>query len=180
MKLAGARYKPTNWDRACTLQQVCGSFPQLALAPKLVSAVGWGTWTSGQHVNTLSSSLTVRHTSSEPFYILKLPLSQKGQEILVNSSPSFPLTHCDFALEVQLIWVRPCPLKPLKPVTDLFLSDTVPKLISISTLWKNVIMNLQPLRFLDFVTKLTFLCLSIFFPSLNRWHLHFRKTQKWI
>lgn len=178
MRLAGARYKPTNWNRACTLQQICGSFPQLALAPKLVSAVGWGAWTSEQHVNTLSSSLTVCHTSSEPFNLLKLPLSQKGQEILVNSSPSFPLTHCDFAFEAQPVWICPCPL--MKPVTDLFSSDTVSKLISISTVWKNAITILQPLKFLAFVIKLTFLCLNIFSPSLNKWHLCIRKTQKCI
>lgn len=112
-----------SWERAYTLQQICGSFPQLSLAPKLISAVGWGTWTSQQHENTLYSWLTfpTSYTPSEPFYMLKFPLSKKEQGNFSEFQPilsSNSLWFCFWG--TASLWV--CPL--MKSVTGLFSSDS--------------------------------------------------------
>lgn len=106
-------------ESACTLRQVCGSLRHLLLAPLLLSVLGWGTWTSEQHLNALSSSLTLSHqlhifrllllglpfhtnlswptghvhiyaeVCEQTFYKLEFPLSQKGQGNFSEFQPIF-------------------------------------------------------------------------------------------
>lgn len=155
-----------------------GSFPQLALAPKLMPALGWGTWTSEWHVNTLSSLQTLchqLHLSRTIPYIKVSPESKRSGNFSEPILFSYSLWFCFWgtaSLNPSLspyetcnwfIFIRCC-----------FKADVHKHS---QELFKECHHKSSTSEILGFCNKIHLLVFKSIFPSLNRWDLHFRKTQ---